>query len=194
MRDEIIKVATENERLEAELAVLSASAADPEPSKQLERADEGEFAQRERQAQLVESSFDRKVRLAQENITDVEDDIEALTKLRASTCVPSATADWYRGMVAEASAQLERITKENELMGYDIDELDYKFQEAVQASKDLQIQLPGTAEELAAIIKEVDKAKRGLLFGPGALEAPARRRLAALERRSGSAPAGLYNL
>lgn len=108
--------------------------------------------------------------------------------------MPSATADWYRGMVAEASAQLERITKENELMGYDIDELDYKFQEAVQASKDLQIQLPGTAEELAAIIKEVDKAKRGLLFGPGALEAPARRRLAALERRSGSAPAGLYNL
>lgn len=192
LREEIIAVAVENERLEAELANLTTCAANPKPSKRLYRADEGEFAQRERQAQLGEESFDRKVRLAQEKITDVEDEIEGLAKFRASTCVPAPTADWYRGMVAEAAAQLARITKENELMGYDIDECDSRFQEAVQASKDLQVQLPDTAEAIASMIKEVDKAKRGLLFGPGALEAPARRTLVPLtERRCGSAPAGL---
>jgi hypothetical protein len=70
---------------------------------------EGSFAQREREVQKHESPFDTKIRLAQEEITDVEDAIKSLAEMRATTAVPVATANWERDQVDTQTELLERM-------------------------------------------------------------------------------------
>ena len=89
-------------------------------------------------------------------------------------------------------------------MGYDIDDLDARFQMAVRASQDLQISLPCSASELQEVVDAVDQAKRALLFGPNALgdglPDTKQKQLAPVdlirhpELRAGSAPSSLYHL